>query len=168
MANKHAATSAKRTNLSSNGPRCNHTAPDQASGEGQNWRISVARSSPQLFISEVGEIHCRSTLVDEDVVYVRGGRFMDEGLKLWRGTHVDWEERQELIKSTWQMANWYDYIIMYVYIYIYIHILAIYIEQLVLYSAYSTYLRIMYIVHVHSYKYSSYAGNIATIIVHWT
>ena len=33
-ANKHAATGAKRTNLSSHSPRCNHTAPDQASGEG--------------------------------------------------------------------------------------------------------------------------------------
>ena len=36
ITNKHAATSAKRTNLSSHSPRCNHTAPDQASGEGQN------------------------------------------------------------------------------------------------------------------------------------
>ena len=36
IANKHAATSAKRTNPSSDTPPCNHTAPEHASGEGHN------------------------------------------------------------------------------------------------------------------------------------
>ena len=36
IVNKHAATSAKRTNPSSDAPPCNHTAPEHASGEGHN------------------------------------------------------------------------------------------------------------------------------------